>query len=202
MLDEFGGGRRHLTSHGRGYGRRSSGNRLLLGRATGQKQAKYQPGFSHPLCFRSARPGCRWQPWLHATRPLKMCRGKPSSTLKWIEFPKPSFSSIVRAQMKSSTVMPACVSRIRGMSSHSGLSQHAEHVRLDAKKRQNPGPARRSHLQLCPKRNDRRRPRGLLRSAHPGGSAPASPGSNESSYLPQITSRRGCFSRIHACHFG
>jgi hypothetical protein len=53
MLDEFGGGRRHLTSYRRRYGRRGLGcrNRLLLCRTTGQKQAKYQPGFSHAPLF-------------------------------------------------------------------------------------------------------------------------------------------------------
>ena len=62
VFDEFGGGWWQLAP----YGRRARRNRLLLRRATGQKQAKYQPSFPHALVFALSSPLCRWQSWLHA----------------------------------------------------------------------------------------------------------------------------------------
>ena len=47
VFDEFGNGWWRLAPYWR-WGRR---NRLLLRRATGQKQAKHQPSFPHALCF-------------------------------------------------------------------------------------------------------------------------------------------------------
>ena len=61
MLDEFGSGRWQLASYWRWCGR----DRLLLRRATGQKQATHQPSSTHALYFASPRPACPYQSWLH-----------------------------------------------------------------------------------------------------------------------------------------
>src|SRR6266516_4383285 len=77
---------------------------------------------------------------------------------------------------KSSTVgcaSPGYVSMVRSRRSHSGLSQRAATGTLNVKNRQSLGPMRRSHLQPCPRRNDRRRERELERSARPGDRLPA-----------------------------
>src|ERR1700680_2392924 len=62
VFDEFGKGGWDLAP----YWSWSRRNRLLLRRATGQKQAKHQPSFPHALCFPPLVSACRWQSWLHA----------------------------------------------------------------------------------------------------------------------------------------
>ena len=51
VFDEFGSGWWQLAP----YGRRSRRNRLLLRRATGQKQANQQPSFAHAFVFALSR---------------------------------------------------------------------------------------------------------------------------------------------------
>jgi hypothetical protein len=63
VFDEFGGGRGEVAPNG---GRRSGRNRLLLRRATCEKQAKHYPSFPHALSvFALTRPLVDWQSWLH-----------------------------------------------------------------------------------------------------------------------------------------
>ena len=74
VFDDFGGGWWQLAT----CWRRGRRHRLLLRRATGQKQVKHQPSYPHALCLRSLVPACRWQSWLHAPM-LTRCKGGQQS---------------------------------------------------------------------------------------------------------------------------
>jgi hypothetical protein len=80
-----------------------------------------------------------------------------------------------------------------------GLSSRAAPAVLHVKNRQSPGPMRRSHLQLCPARSDRRRERELQRSERPCGSAPVRRDRKIDRTCPR--SRAGAPASRASCHF-
>lgn len=70
VFNEFGAGGRELAPDGS----RGRSDRLLLRRATGQKQTKQKSNFPHALCFRSVAPACRWQSWLQVPKQTRSGR--------------------------------------------------------------------------------------------------------------------------------
>src|SRR6266700_5889986 len=110
-----------------------------------------------------------------ASRQMSLCQAFSPTVLQRMSFVASTGKiapwNNVRSHMKSSTVGCASlgyVSMGSSRRSHSGLSQRAAPGTLNLKNRQSLEPMRRSHLQLYPTRNDRRRACELERWARPG----------------------------------